>query len=37
MERVEDGTHTLETAQRRMGKTSLIRDRSDVLSAPFSG
>ena len=26
MERVEDGTHTLVTAQRRMGKTSLVRE-----------
>ena len=25
-ERVEDGTHTLLTAQRRMGKTSLVRE-----------
>ena len=26
IERVEDGTHTLVTAQRRMGKTSLVRE-----------
>ena len=26
VERVEDGTHTLVTAQRRMGKTSLVRE-----------
>ena len=26
MERVQDGTHTLLTAQRRMGKTSLVRE-----------
>ena len=26
MERVEDGSHTLVTAQRRMGKTSLVRE-----------
>lgn len=26
LERVEDGTHTLVTAQRRMGKTSLVRE-----------
>lgn len=26
LERVEDGTHTLLTAQRRMGKTSLVRE-----------
>ena len=26
MERVDDGTHTLVTAQRRMGKTSLVRE-----------
>ena len=26
MERVHDGTHTLLTAQRRMGKTSLVRE-----------
>ena len=25
-ERVRDGTHTLLTAQRRMGKTSLVRE-----------
>ena len=25
-ERVKDGTHTLLTAQRRMGKTSLVRE-----------
>ena len=25
-ERVRDGTHTLVTAQRRMGKTSLVRE-----------
>ena len=25
-ERVENGTHTLLTAQRRMGKTSLVRE-----------
>ena len=35
IERVEDGTHTLVTAQRRMGKTSLVREllrRLDDLS-----
>ncbi len=26
MERIQDGTHTLVTAQRRMGKTSLVRE-----------
>ena len=26
LERIEDGTHTLVTAQRRMGKTSLVRE-----------
>ena len=26
MERMRDGTHTLMTAQRRMGKTSLVRE-----------
>ena len=31
-ERVQDGTHTLLTAQRRMGKTSLVREVLRVLS-----
>lgn len=31
-ERVRDGTHTLLTAQRRMGKTSLIRELLRVMA-----
>ena len=33
MERVRDGTHTLLTAQRRMGKTSLVRELLRRLAA----
>lgn len=33
MERVRDGTHTLLTAQRRMGKTSLVRELLRGLAA----
>ena len=33
MERVRDGTHTLLTAQRRMGKTSLVRELLRELAA----
>ena len=38
-ERIRDGAHTLLTAQRRMGKTSLVRETLRRLTAasPFGG